>query len=139
MSDLCETNGKHCSRRHKGATGEVGAVQRSHRIDLCKEMRSPLRARCRYISSVGHGTFQVAPVPEGLQSMGALLVCAVMAHLEYNCRTWPDIVCLCVLVHCFLFAHLPTPPPPAFIPVCCMSDRSVCVNSLNDPILWQLG
>lgn len=100
-------------------------------------------------ASVGHKAFQVTAVPEGLQSMSALLVCAVMAYLEYNHHSCPDkawLVCLCALVHFFVYFFIFLPatlckdffPPLIPLPVCCMSDRSVCVSSLNGPIVWRL-
>lgn len=101
----------HCS---KHATWEQGPAQKHTKYRLClkknKKNKSPPRASHRYVSSVGHKAFQVAPVPEGLRSMSALLVCAVMAHLEYNRHSWLDkarLVCLCALVSLFSLLFYP--------------------------------
>lgn len=52
---------------------------------------SVLREFCAGVSaSVGLKSFQVASIPEGLQSMSTQLVCAVMACLEYkHDDSWP--------------------------------------------------
>lgn len=136
------THRSHCS---KHATWEQGPVQKHTKYRLCLKKKSPPRASCRYISSVGHKAFQVAPVPEGLQSMSALLVCAVMAHLEYNRHSWLDkarLVCLCALVsllsllfYPFLlfFCPLPCvkiPPPPPHSSTCLLYVRSICLCQL---------
>lgn len=117
----------HCN---KHATWEQGPVQKSLIIDQdFFFLWIPPRELCAGISvSVGHKAFQVTPVPEGLQSMSALLVCAVMAHLEYNrhsCLDKARLVCLCALVHYFLFFFTPSffcplpcvkiSPPPSFL------------------------
>ena len=81
---------------------------------------------CTGISaSVGHKAFQVTPVPGAPQSMSALLVCAVMAHLEYNRHSCPDkalLVCLCALVHCFLFFFFFFFTPSLFLPIALRKD-----------------
>lgn len=84
--------------------------------------------------------------PWGLQSMSAPLVCVVMAHLDYNRHGRLDkasLVCFCALIHFFFlsfnsFSPFSADSPPTKLPVLCMCNRSVCVRSINGPIVWQL-
>lgn len=64
--------------------------------------------RAGIFASAEHKAFQVTPVPEDSQSMSALLVCAVMPHLEYkhdSClKRKAQLVCL--LAHSVSFLAL---------------------------------
>lgn len=127
----------HLLPSHYSQTRVGGKKITTHRFVFLK-----MRSRCRYASSAGTYCFRCLPTPRASQSMSVLLVCAVMAHLEYNRHSWTDIarlVCLCSLVCCFLFSSFSFLPPILIcLSISCMSHRSVCSGSLNGPIVWRL-
>lgn len=112
-------------------------------------------------ASVGLKAFQVTPVPEGLQSMSALPVCALMVHLEYNCHSCLDktlLICglplfslLLTLSFCLLFCIKIFSPSFLYLSVVCPIDLFVSavlmvpsfgrfVNTLDIiAILWEGG
>ena len=119
---------------------EQPPVQKSLIIDLVK--------RKQFLMPSPPGSFLQVPVrlwgtkpfrwlrsPEGLGSMGALPVWAVMAHLEYNrhgCLGRARLVCLHALVHKFLlsFSSLPFTPAPPIRPhssTCLLYVPSICL------------
>lgn len=101
----------------------------------CFFMKSPLGALYRYLCLCRAQSLSGASSPVGLRSMSVLLVCAVMAHLEYNrhsCLDKARLVCLRVL-----FASFPLFSPSFFsffllffvLPVASRKDFYFCSHS----------
>lgn len=115
--------------KHSGKKNKIKIKNNYSLICFKKKMRS----RCRYASSAGTYYFRCLPSPRASQSMSALLVCAVMAHLEYNRHSWPDrarLVCLCSLVCRFLLSSSSFWPLHPYSSTCLLYVPSICLRRL---------
>lgn len=108
-------------------------------------MKSPLGALCGFLCLWGdssprgptineraaclccNGPFRIQPSQMPGQSRACLFVCACSL---FFLLLYPFLFLSIALCRDF-FSLIPQP-------VCCMSDRSVCVSPLNGPIVWRL-
>lgn len=141
----------HCN---KHATWEQGPVQKSLIIDqdFFFFMNSPPGALCRYLCLCRAQSLSGDSSPWGptINERAACLCCNGPFRIQPSQLPGQSTACLFVcacslfslLFYPFLFLPVALckdfPPPLIPLPVCCMSDRSVCVSSLNGPVVWQL-